>query len=99
MLPLLYLLFFAGIAKGSLPIGLCNDTTYDADITRLCKNTEDYDESQPAKPWPNQVQQIVTIYDIPELHQDLRFITLFVKLHIKWNDTRISLVGSENIGL
>ena len=95
MKTLLYLLVFARIAK-SEEIVLCSDL-HAGNHTRLCKNTNDYDKSQPSKPWPNPVEQIVTIYDIPELHENLQTIRLFVRLHVKWNDTRILLTGPEGI--
>ena len=86
-------LSFLGIAKAELR--LCSDSSFQGFGICATGNGKDYDESEPPQPWPYDLEKIVTMYDVATFRQDDRSITLFVKLLVKWNDTRITMKSSD----
>ena len=89
----LFLLSLA-IRMGLAQVGLCNDATGDSGL-RMCKSSLGYERGAPSKPWPSPVEQMITMYDIPEFNLKDRSITIFMQVMVKWKDHRISITPNN----
>ena len=86
---IVYFVWLSATAIKADPIEKCDDSN---DTFGMCMvvDREDYKQDFPAKPYPLVVKEKVSIYDIPEFNADDKTITIFMKLVVYWNDTRIT---------
>ena len=63
--------------------------------TMICKLSDDYNKAHGQHPLPLVAKEKIILYDIPELNQEDKTITLFMTLIIHWNDSRLMLKTSD----
>lgn len=58
---------------------------------QLCYQSQDYEKSQPSKPWPQSYYQELVIFDILDFDPKDQTMTASLKMRTEWNDTRLML--------
>ena len=91
LLKVIHFLIYLGIANDAGQIRFCDDETFVG--LAICK-PKDYNPKAP-KPHPLILQETIIVNDIPEFNPDEKTITIFMKLIVYWNDSRIMIKSSD----
>ena len=70
---------------------ICQDTQ----TRTICKLNESYVSHEPAKPHPLKTEVYFDIIKVADLDEASNTMTIFVKLWVLWNDTRLSISNLE----